>query len=133
MEDVMSTKMTKPSKSDLAISKRTWDAIGWADQLALLKSVNQPTTGIGFRFWHELPQQTVDALMRVDWLRVFAEHGLVEHGLVNAFTSAPDLLKALVDLQREIHHVVKMDVRKHYSLMLADVAASKAIASAKGN
>ena len=47
--------------------------------------------------------------------------------------SAPDLLQALKDLQKrmkEIHG--KWNVKKDYSLMVADVAASKAIDKAEG-
>ena len=47
-------------------------------------------------------------------------------------TIEKELLQALRDLQREIHSAVKMDVRKHYSLMVADAAANTAIAKAEG-
>ena len=41
-----------------------------------------------------------------------------------------ELLTALKDLTTSIHEHVKMDVRKHYYLMVADAAAGKAIAKA---
>ena len=43
-----------------------------------------------------------------------------------------ELLEALENLQNQIRTHIKMDVKKHYSLMLADVAASKAIAKSRG-
>ena len=46
--------------------------------------------------------------------------------------AAPDLLEALRALQQEIKTAVKFDVKKHYSLMVAEVAASKAIEKAEG-
>lgn len=49
------------------------------------------------------------------------------------FAAAPDLLAALVELQKELRQNIKLDVRKHYSLMVADAAANKAIAKATGN
>lgn len=41
-----------------------------------------------------------------------------------------ELLDALVNLQKQIHEHYKMNVRKDYSLMVADAQASKAIANA---
>jgi hypothetical protein len=38
-----------------------------------------------------------------------------------------ELTQALRDLQKELRSHVRMDVKKHYSLMVADVQASKAI------
>jgi hypothetical protein len=38
------------------------------------------------------------------------------------------VLDALKELQKQLHAHVKLDVRKHYSLMVADAAASAAIA-----
>lgn len=46
--------------------------------------------------------------------------------------AAPELLEALLSLQKEIRNAVKFDVKKHYSLMLADAVASKVIAKATG-
>jgi len=46
--------------------------------------------------------------------------------------AAPELLQALQELQKELRAVVKLDVKKHFSLMLADAAANKAIAKATG-
>lgn len=51
----------------------------------------------------------------------------------NLLASAPELLQALEDLRAQLRHHVKFDVRKHYSLMVADVAASKAIDKARGS
>jgi len=48
----------------------------------------------------------------------------------NLIMAAPELLDALVSLRKELRAHVKMNVRKHYSLMIADVSASKAIAKA---
>ena len=42
------------------------------------------------------------------------------------------MLAALRDLQTQIRNVVSFDVRKHYSLMVADVAATDAIRAAEG-
>lgn len=42
-----------------------------------------------------------------------------------------ELLDALINLQSEIHKSYKMNVKKDYSLMLADSQASKAIHEAK--
>jgi len=44
-----------------------------------------------------------------------------------------ELLQALRDLQERLHDTFKLDVRKHYSLMIADSMASKAIAKAEGS
>ena len=46
--------------------------------------------------------------------------------------AAPDLLRALKDLHAKIWQFHKMNVKKDFSLMVADVAASKAIAKAEG-
>ena len=46
--------------------------------------------------------------------------------------SAPKLLEALEELRKELRNHIKMDVKKHYSLMVADAAAGTAIAKAKG-
>lgn len=46
--------------------------------------------------------------------------------------AAPDLLETLKHLRAEIRAVIKFDVKKHYSLIVADVAADKAIAKAEG-
>ena len=42
-----------------------------------------------------------------------------------------ELLAALIDLQKQIREHHKMNVRKDFSLMVADVQASKAIANAQ--
>lgn len=44
--------------------------------------------------------------------------------------SAPELLAALMALQKQLHEHVKLDVKKHYSLLVADAAASTAIHNA---
>lgn len=44
--------------------------------------------------------------------------------------AAPDLLESLVELQKQLREHVKLDVKKHYSLMVADAAANTAIAKA---
>lgn len=46
--------------------------------------------------------------------------------------AAPELLVALEGLRRELLAHVKLNVRKHYSLMVADAAAGTAIAKARG-
>jgi hypothetical protein len=46
--------------------------------------------------------------------------------------SIKDMYEALKSLQSEIRASLKFDVKKHYSLMLADVATSKAIAKVEG-
>ena len=46
--------------------------------------------------------------------------------------AAPDLLAALEGLRKQLRGHVRMDVKKHYSLMVADVAADKAIRKARG-
>ena len=46
--------------------------------------------------------------------------------------AAPDLLAALEDLRKELRPAVKLDVKKYYSLMVAEVAADKAIRKARG-
>ena len=46
--------------------------------------------------------------------------------------AAPDLLEALKELQKQIHAHMKMDVKKHFSLLVADAAASKVIHNAEG-
>lgn len=46
--------------------------------------------------------------------------------------AAPELLRALRELQQKLHGAIKLDVRKHYSLMVADAAATKAIDRAEG-
>ena len=43
-----------------------------------------------------------------------------------------DLLAALLDLRKQLREHVKMDVRKHYGLMVSDAAAGTAIANATG-
>ena len=48
-------------------------------------------------------------------------------------TAAPELLEALKELKKQIFAHHKMNVKKDFSLLLADVAASKAIAKAEGN
>lgn len=47
--------------------------------------------------------------------------------------AAPDLLAALKDLRKELHAHVKLDVKKHYSLMAADAAAGTIIRKATGH
>lgn len=41
-----------------------------------------------------------------------------------------ELLDALINLQKQIHAHHKMNVKKDYSLLVADAQASKAIANA---
>jgi len=47
-------------------------------------------------------------------------------------TIEKELLQALRDLQERLHSTIKLDVRKHYSLMVADAQASTAIVKAEG-
>jgi hypothetical protein len=42
-----------------------------------------------------------------------------------------ELVTALVELQKQLHSHIKMNVKKHYSLMVADAQASKAIGKAR--
>jgi hypothetical protein len=42
-----------------------------------------------------------------------------------------ELLAALRELQKQLHAHIRLDVKKHYSLMVADAAASTAIAKAE--
>ena len=46
--------------------------------------------------------------------------------------AAPELLEALMELKKQIHAHYKMNVKKDFSLLLADAAASKAIAKVEG-
>jgi hypothetical protein len=46
--------------------------------------------------------------------------------------AAPELLVALKELRAQLRAHVKLDVKKHYSLMVADAAAGTAIAKAEG-
>ena len=58
--------------------------------------------------------------------------GREDEDLANAhlIAAAPDLLAALVALKAELHNTLKLDVKKHYSLMVADAAAGTAITKA---
>lgn len=48
-------------------------------------------------------------------------------------TAAPDLLAALEDLKKELWAAgLKLNVRRHFSLLAADAQAGTAIAKAKG-
>jgi hypothetical protein len=44
-----------------------------------------------------------------------------------------ELLAALRELQKQLHAHIRLDVKKHYSLMVADAAASTAIAKAENH
>lgn len=55
-----------------------------------------------------------------------------EEYYANLFALAPALLEALIGLQRELHAHIRLDVKRHYSLMVADAIASTAISKAKG-
>lgn len=50
----------------------------------------------------------------------------------NLLAAAPDMYEALKDLQMQVRAHFKLDVKKHYSLMVADVIANKALAKAEG-
>ena len=47
-------------------------------------------------------------------------------------SAAPDLLAALEGLRERLRDHIKFNVRKHASLMIADVAADNAIRKARG-
>jgi len=49
-----------------------------------------------------------------------------------AIAALPDLIAALENLQKQLRAHVKMDVKKHFSLMVAEAAAGKALFKAKG-
>ncbi len=46
--------------------------------------------------------------------------------------AAPELLEALEELRAQLRAHIKLDVKKHYSLMVADAAAGTAITKARG-
>lgn len=46
--------------------------------------------------------------------------------------AAPELLEALIELKAQLLAHVKFDVKRHYSLMVADAAAGTALAKARG-
>ena len=54
------------------------------------------------------------------------EHSFTNSERAKLNEAAPDLLEALQCLQKELKQAVKFNVKTHYSLMLADVAASLA-------
>ena len=67
----------------------------------------------------------------------YTGHGILvadayEEYYANLFALAPALLEALEGLYRELHSHIRLDVKRHYSLMVADAIASSAIAKAKG-
>lgn len=64
-----------------------------------------------------------------DMITNFPDENLANTRLIAA---APDLFAALGDLQKELRAHVKLDVKKHYSLMTADAAATAAIEKASG-
>jgi hypothetical protein len=47
--------------------------------------------------------------------------------------TTPSLLEAAKELQKQLRAHVKLNVRKHYSLMVADAAVSAAILKAESN
>jgi hypothetical protein len=47
-------------------------------------------------------------------------------------SAAPELLEALEGLYKQLHAHIRLDVKKHYSLMIADAIASSAIHKARG-
>ena len=46
-------------------------------------------------------------------------------------TESNELLEALCELQKQVRAHIKFDVKKHYSLMVADAAATAAIGKAQ--
>lgn len=69
-----------------------------------------------------------DVIARIPWAREQGER----HANAHLIVAAPDLLAALEDLRKELRAHVKLDVKKHFSLMAADAAAGTAIHKAKG-
>ena len=66
--------------------------------------------------------------------RIVTVAARIENGAdANLIAAAPDLLAALRDFQSQVRSNIKFDVKKHYSLMVADAAVTKAIAKAEGN
>lgn len=53
--------------------------------------------------------------------------------IVRACNAHDDLLAALEALRKQLHDHVKLDVKKHYSLMLADVAAEALLVKVSGH
>lgn len=69
------------------------------------------------------------AIGDIGFLGNAAEVAASEQG--NQANQVKQLLDSLIGLQRQVHAHYKMDVKKHYSLMVADAEANKVIANAK--
>lgn len=78
-------------------------------------------------------QEAYDEHPDPKWIcRLFDAWGPEAEANAALIAAAPDLLAALKGLQKQIHAHYKMNVKKDFSLMLADAEAGKAIAKAEG-
>jgi hypothetical protein len=56
---------------------------------------------------------------------------LEAHANARLIAAAPELLAALEGLRLQLREHIKLDVKKHFSLMVADAAAGTAMAKAR--